>query len=382
MLPTARVKRVHIEPGRRIIAMSDVHGNPSFFRGLLERVGFVPDDVLVLVGDLLEKGEHSLELLHCVMELAQTHEVYAVCGNCDQLVSEFVDGEGLLDNSFYCHYLLRHPESAIWQLARAAGCTQTQADPDGLAQMRAAMAERCGAELDFLRAMPHILETEHLVFVHGGVPSMENMERLSAFHVMKNDDFMSQGRSFEKYCIVGHWPVTLYDPCIPSARPFIDRQRRIVSIDGGCVLKWDGQLNALILPEESSQDFCWAAWDGLPQVVALDRQEPSADSVNVRWGRNLMERLERGEELSLCRHLETGRELYVLNSYLYDSPEGLRCEDSTDYDLPVEPGDVLSLVAETRRAILVKKDGVTGWYRGRFTTDRKERDYVGILPLD
>ena len=102
----------------------------------------------------------------------------------------------------------------------------------------------------------------------------------------------------------------------------------------------------------------------------------------MRWGRSWLELLERGEELSLCRHRETGRELYILNCYLYDSPEGLRCEDSTDYELPVAPGDVLSLVEQTQTGILAKKDGVTGWYRGRFRTDRKERDYVGILPLD
>ena len=252
MLPTARVNRVNIGPGRRIIAISDVHGALSFFRGLLDRVGLGSNDVLVLVGDLLEKGERSLELLHFVMELARTHEVYAVCGNCDQLVSEFVDCEGLLDEQFYRRYLPRHPESAIWQLARAAGCEDLEPTLENFARMRAAMAERCRTELNFLRTMPHILETEHLVFVHGGVPSMEHMEGLSAFHVMKNDDFMSQGRSFEKYCIVGHWPVTLYDPQIQNARPIIDRQRRVISIDGGCMLKLDGQLNALILPEESS----------------------------------------------------------------------------------------------------------------------------------
>ena len=291
---TAKVKRVSFEPGRRIIAVSDVHGVPSFFRGLLERLNFSREDILVLVGDLMEKGPDSLGLLREVMELARTHTVCPVCGNCDQLVSEFVDREGFLRPGFYEYYLPLHPESTIWQLARAAGCTETQATPEGLARMREAIARNCREELEFLRAMPHILETEHLLFVHGGVPSTEHMEQLDAFHVMKNDDFMSQGHSFAKYCIVGHWPVTLYNPHIPMARPLIDRERRIVSIDGGCALKWDGQLNALILPEERSQDFGWAAWDGLAQVRALDRQEPSADSINVRWGHDRLELLERG----------------------------------------------------------------------------------------
>lgn len=163
---------------------------------------------------------------------------------------------------------------------------------------------------DWLRSLPTILENEHLVFVHGGVPSLDRMEELDAWHCMKNDDYWGQGHSFAhtgKYVVVGHWPVTLYDPRIPSAAPIVDRARHIISIDGGCVLKLDGQLNALIIPEESSPDFSWTAYDGCPRARALDPQAPSEDSLNIRWGRNRVEVLERGPELSLCRHLETGR---------------------------------------------------------------------------
>ena len=143
--------------------------------------------------------------------------------------------------------------------------------------------------------------------------------------------------------------------------------RKIASIDGGCVLKWDGQLNALILPSPDSDQFSWTAWDGLPTGIALDPQSPSQDSVNIRWGRSALELLEPGEELSLCRHLETGRELLILNSYLRQGPNGLWCEDSTDYRLPVSPGDRLTVVQKIKNGFLCKKDGVTGWYFGRIT---------------
>ena len=182
---------------------------------------------------------------------------------------------------------------------------------------------------------------------------------------MKNDDFLGQGRSFDKWVIVGHWPVTLYHPHIPSAAPLILRDRKIISIDGGCVLKADGQLNALLLPSEASEDFTWTAWDGLPVARALDGQAASRDSVNIRWGRAALELLEPGEETSLCRHLETGRVLPILNAYLRRGPRGLWCEDSTDYALPVSPGDLLTVVARTKNGFLCKKDGVTGWYYGR-----------------
>ena len=81
----ARVIRPDIAPGRRVLAISDIHGNLPFLRGVLAKAGFSKADVLVLIGDLLEKGEDSLGVLRYVMELSRSHTVYALCGNCDNL---------------------------------------------------------------------------------------------------------------------------------------------------------------------------------------------------------------------------------------------------------------------------------------------------------
>lgn len=357
---TACVIHPEFAAGRRILAVSDIHGNLPFFRGLLQKVRFTPEDILVLDGDMLEKGRDSLALLRYMMELSRTHTVYPICGNCDGLVFRFFETDEL-DGRFYASYLPQHPESTIRQLADEMGFEDWMDFPG----LRAALRERYPEIHAWLAGLPTILETEHLVFVHGGVPSLEHMETLDRWKCMKNDDFRGQGHSFSKYVIVGHWPVTLYNPKVPSAAPLFDWERKIISIDGGCVLKADGQLNALILPSEESEDFSWQAYDGLEAYTALDRQEPSQDSINIRWGRADLELLEPGEELSRCRHLESGRELYILTSYLRRTGERLWCEDSTDYRLPVEPGDRLSLVARTSRGCLMKKNGVTGWYFGR-----------------
>ena len=361
MSRTATVLRPHIQPGRRLIAVSDIHGNLPFFRALLRKVGFCREDVLILVGDILEKGGDSLALLRDIMELQRTHTVYPVCGNCDDLVLNFFRTD-YLDDSFFARYLPQHPESTILQLADEMGYSGDRRDFPAL---RAALNAAYPHIRDFLEGLPTILETPNLVFVHGGVPSLSHMERLNRWKCMKNDDFRGQGHAFEKYVIVGHWPVTLYRPEIPSAAPIFDHERRIISIDGGCVLKADGQLNALILPSEDSTDFSVQSWDGLRAVTALDPQEGSTGSINIRWGHSRLEVLEPGEELSLCRHLESGRVLPILTSYLRYDREGVWCEDSTDYRLPVSPGDRLHLVARTRRGCLCKKHGVTGWYMGR-----------------
>ena len=249
------------------------------------------------------------------------------------------------------------------QMGHAAGF-ETRG-PEELPALREVVRARFGPELAFLEAMPEILLTPDYLFVHGGVADEAHLEGLDAWKCMKNDNFRGQGHSFDKYVIVGHWPVTLYHEDIPSAAPIFDWEQKIISIDGGCVLKIDGQLNALILPSEDSEDFSWQAWDGLPVYTALDSQEASQNSLNIRWGRSQLEMLEPGEEFSLCRHLETGRVMPILNSYLRHTGDTLWCEDSTDYRLPVSPGDQLSMVYSTSRGYLMKKDGVTGWYMGR-----------------
>lgn len=358
------IVRPHFPAGRRIVAVSDIHGNLPFFLGLMEQIQLSPNDILILVGDILEKGQNSLDLLRHIMALSKTHTVYPLCGNCDGLVLRFFESDEL-DAMFFSFYLDKHPESTLRQMAREKGFDQTEDLPALRQNLRDAYPE----EWAFLRSMPTIVETEHLLFVHGGVPSLENMESLNRWKCMKNDHFWEQGLSFDKYVIVGHWPTTLYHPTIPSSAPIIDRQSRIISIDGACVLKVDGQLNALLIPEESSEDFTWTAYDGLPTVTALDPQPASTDSINIRWGRSQLELLEPGEELSLCRHVESGRVLPILNHYLQYKPDGLFCEDSTDYCLEVSPGDILTLVATTKQGYLCKKDGCTGWYLGRIESN-------------
>ena len=77
------IERIAPQPGRRIVAISDVHGSLSLLKALLHKVELKPDDLLILVGDLTEKGEKSLETLRFVMELRKTIEVHAVIGNVD-----------------------------------------------------------------------------------------------------------------------------------------------------------------------------------------------------------------------------------------------------------------------------------------------------------
>ena len=46
---TATVKRLTFPEGRRVLAISDIHGNLPFLKGVLAAAHYGPDDILVLV---------------------------------------------------------------------------------------------------------------------------------------------------------------------------------------------------------------------------------------------------------------------------------------------------------------------------------------------
>jgi len=325
---------------------------------LLNRLCFSPEDILVIVGDLLEKGSQSLDTLRYVAALSETHTVYAVSGNCDWWVPLMFEVGTVEDNLWYIN---NKPYCLARQMCQEQGIIVSP-DMDYIA-MREQLTECYPAEFAFLRAMPEVLETPYYTFVHGGLPEGPR-ETWDAWECMKYDHFMTTNRRFDRWVIVGHWPVMLYHEAVVDANPVFDYEKKIISIDGGCVLKDDGQLNALIIPFDGSEDFSSIAYDPFPTAEVLTAQAPSASSYYIRWGDARVLVLERGAEFSRVCHLRTGYEMDVLTKYLYGNGPECTINDSTDYVLPLQRGDIVSVVEETSRGYLVKHAGVSGWYYG------------------
>ena len=190
------------------------------------------------------------------------------------------------------------------------------------------------------------------------------LEEHTAGELIKYDDFLGSAGIFDKWLIVGHWPVMLYHENIVDANPIFDRERHIVSIDGGCVLKDDGQLNALVLPRTEDEDFSFFAYDPFPTARVKSDQTSGERSYYIRWGDSQVRVLRRGEEFSFCRHLRTGYDMEILTKYLFTDSEITGCNDCTDYVLPLRAGDEVHVIERTSRGYLVKHDGISGWYFG------------------
>ena len=359
-----RIERLSPAPGQRILVVSDVHGNLPYLRGALDRAHFGGDDLLIFDGDFLEKGEQSLDTLHAVMELCAAGRAMAVCGNCDEWAEIFsMDRD---TDARIREYLLWRGCGLIWDMCARIG--RSIEEPDFTA-LKSALREPFAAEWDFLARIPHAIETEHYIFAHAGAHAGKPLEEHRVQELVKYDNFLRSDESFDKWIVVGHWPVVLYGESVVNANPIVDRQRKIISIDGGCVLKDDGQLNVLIIPEEGSEDFSFVSYDPFPTARVTEDQQSGGRSYYIRWGDSRVRVLRRGEEFSLCRHERTGYEMEILTKYLFTDGEVTDCNDCTDYVLPLRRGDTVSIVERTSRGYFVKHNGVSGWYFGALEED-------------
>ena len=80
--------------GRRIIAVSDIHGHADVFDALMKKIRFSEDDLLVIIGDMIECGPDSLGALRRAMELVRRGSAIALCGNWEHFFYEWFMDDG------------------------------------------------------------------------------------------------------------------------------------------------------------------------------------------------------------------------------------------------------------------------------------------------
>lgn len=363
------VKRVSLPKDRRVFAVSDIHGGLTPLRQTMKAAHFSKDDILFVVGDYVERGLENLAVFREIMDLCQTHTVYPLMGNTDLSRLEWLSegGRAAAVEFWNTSVMLRdhYGGGLLWDMCREAGITLSSAE-----ELEAAiptLRKRFQPELSFLQNLATIIETEHYIFVHGGLPHerLDEFSGTTAWPYLKNDAFIDKGVCFEKWLVVGHWPVALYRSDRICLNPFVSERQHIIGIDGGFGVKREGQVNLVELSPEGGEPKAVYSADLLPKVTALEHQNHQEGGGYISWMTRQVEVLKRQAGRAFVRHLRTGRELWVPESFLYQENGSDCCRDFSDELLAVEPGDILSLALCTDRGYLVKKDGIAGWYLGR-----------------
>ena len=161
----ARVQDLNIKPGRRILVLSDIHGNLDYLKGVLRQTGFCSEDILIVDGDYMEKGPDSLGVLRFLMELVSEGNTYVINGNCDDW-QRFLFHDARVEQHIL-KYLHHFHYGIIYEMLREQGM-----DPETLTELdsvRDKIYQAYKKEWDFIISRPHAIETPHYIFTHAGM---------------------------------------------------------------------------------------------------------------------------------------------------------------------------------------------------------------------
>ena len=369
------IQQIETKPGQRLLAVSDIHGHLDRLVQLLRQMHYGGEDILIIVGDLIEKGPESLRVVQYVMDLARQHPVYVSMGNVDLGRLRKADDESPEGAQEWAGFLRWAKEawggSLFHEMLADMGIPAEHVTGERAAEYLHRMKEQFQEELEFLWTRPTILTAGRYLFVHGGVPT-EDLAALAEMEpeaVLKNDDFLNQGFSFREHIVVtGHWPTCLYRADREDVSPVFERKRQILCIDGGNGLKRSGQLNGIEIPDSQAgmEQIRWMGYDGFPIVQAAEHQAGRAAAVHIRYFDSAVEMVEQKGDMALWKQLSSEKVFEGPLDWIYHDGEGrVHFSDYADTLLEVEPGDRLSVIRETSAGYYVKKEGLIGWYKGK-----------------
>ncbi len=212
-----------------IYVMSDIHGCYQQFKKALELIDFSAKDTLYVLGDVIDRGPSSIELLNYMMmfdniiPLIGNHEVMAMSllpKLCTEITEDNFDSTLTLDDMYSFEHWMHD------------GGHMT------LSQFQKLEREEMEMILDYLNEFSLIEEVKindkNYVLVHAGL--------------LRNDLRLDQLRIED--CLFASTPLTLMGKTIvcghtPTASERIEFSKGQIHIDCGCV--FGGQLGVLCL---------------------------------------------------------------------------------------------------------------------------------------
>lgn len=216
-----------------VYAVGDIHGRSDLLVALLQKIEedaatFAGDPLTVFVGDYVDRGDHSREVLECLtlIEAEGPSEIVFLRGNHEQMMLDFMELPGGGGRWLRFGGLATLMSYGI----RGVGGT---ASAENLADLR----ERLLAAVDpahaaFLGRLPHFYQVGNVLFTHAGAdparePDMQDPETL----MWGAPEFGRTARTDGLWVVHGH---TIVDA--PSAA------RGVISIDTGAYVT--GRLTA------------------------------------------------------------------------------------------------------------------------------------------
>jgi serine/threonine protein phosphatase 1 len=173
----------------RIFAVGDIHG---CFDKLVSLMGIIDvdlkKDTLVFIGDYIDRGPQSKEVVDYLIDLAEGgNRVVFLKGNHELMLQNYLSGEDKLS------FLYNGGEATLNSYMKGGGRREANLIPP--------------RHLEFFENLRLFYETDHYIFVHGGLKSNVSLEHQDEWDMLWiRDEFIYSDFDFGKRVIFGHTP--------------------------------------------------------------------------------------------------------------------------------------------------------------------------------
>ena len=219
-------------PGR-MIAIGDIHGCHDALRAILDAIRPQPEDTIVTLGDYIDRGPNSRDVVEQLMELSNTCELVTLMGNHEVMLLMALNGPA--ERNLWLSVGGQETLESYRTHAELANVsTESAVDATDPADWADVIPSR---HLEFFEACALAYETETHIFVHANYladqPIAEQNEEVLLWHHLIPKQIPGPHIS-GKTVIVGHTPQ--HDGEVLNLR-------HLVCIDTYCF--GDGWLTAL-----------------------------------------------------------------------------------------------------------------------------------------
>ena len=203
-----------LEPSQgRLIAVGDIHGNIDMLEALVKAINPVQDDTIIFLGDMVNRGPKSKQVVERIMNLSATCNVHCVCGNHEEMILQAYRG-GQSEHKFWTKF-------------------------GGLATLISYGVQNARDlpkdHLKFFAECKDYIETPNHIFVHASCnPSIPIEKNKGEILRWSSFDKNYPGHMSGKKVFCGHSP----------QREILDL-KNICCIDTGCGIWVDGKLSAI-----------------------------------------------------------------------------------------------------------------------------------------
>lgn len=169
----------------RLIAIGDIHGRLSKLDDLIHQIGPELDDTIIFLGDYIDRGAHSYEVVEYVIQLKEVFpNTITLRGNHEDFVISLFMGN------------LNPRDREIWLTMNGGRVTLASYRING---------HYLNVHQEFYMNLNHSFETDDFFFCHAGVRPGVPLNDQRKIDLLEIDDpFLSSDRDFGKIIVHGH----------------------------------------------------------------------------------------------------------------------------------------------------------------------------------